>query len=111
MIIREFLESNNIEFIKQKSFPNCRFKWPLKFDFYLPNQNICIEYDGEQHFKPTHFHNINNKRAVDGYQYMQNNDKIKNDYCLKNDLKLVRIAFFESIEDRLRTEITSLFSL
>ena len=23
----------------------------LPFDFYLPHLNICIEYDGEQHFK------------------------------------------------------------
>jgi len=42
----------DIEYIKQKRFEKCRNKLPLPFDFYLPNENICIEYDGIQHFKP-----------------------------------------------------------
>lgn len=104
--IANFLNSNGLKFERQKSFPGCRNKHPLKFDFYLPDMNLCIEYDGEQHFKPTHFHNINNKRAVDGYHYLIMNDKLKNDYCLKNQIKLVRIAYFESINDRLKSEIT-----
>lgn len=33
-------------------YNECRLIYPLVFDFYLPDYNICIEYDGIQHFKP-----------------------------------------------------------
>jgi len=47
------LIKNNINFISQYKFKDCIFpdtKYPAIFDFYLPDKNICIEYDGEQHF-------------------------------------------------------------
>ena len=53
--IIQFLQKNNIEFETQKTFNDCRFpdtKALAKFDFYLPQYNICIEFDGIQHFKP-----------------------------------------------------------
>ena len=50
--IRIFLKTIGVEFIKQKRFKNCKDIRTLPFDFYLPDYNICIEYDGEQHFKP-----------------------------------------------------------
>lgn len=50
--IRIFLERYNIKYIRQKKFKKCKYKRQLPFDFYLPDSNICIEYDGEQHFIP-----------------------------------------------------------
>ena len=50
--IKIFLEQNNIKFEPQKTFIGCADKRLLPFDFYLPVQNILIEYDGEQHFEP-----------------------------------------------------------
>src|ERR1035437_4477643 len=50
--IRLFLKENNIYYVQQHKFPNCKAIRPLVFDFYLPEFNICIEYDGQQHFKP-----------------------------------------------------------
>ena len=49
-IINEFLNKKNINFISQKRFSNCRHILPLPFDFYLPDYNICIEFQGIQHF-------------------------------------------------------------
>jgi len=49
--IRLFLNNKNINFINQKSFDDCRDVLPLPFDFYLPEYNTCIEYDGIQHFE------------------------------------------------------------
>ena len=46
-----FLESNNIKFIRQFKFNDCKYIKTLSFDFYIPKYNLCIEYDGEQHFK------------------------------------------------------------
>jgi len=50
-LISNYLEINNVYYIPEKKFDTCMMKKPLPFDFYLPNLNLCIEYDGEQHFK------------------------------------------------------------
>lgn len=50
--IKIFLEKNNIKYEAQKKFMDCRDKLRLPFDFYIPIQNICIEYNGEQHYRP-----------------------------------------------------------
>lgn len=49
------LIENNIKFISEKRFNGCKNINELPFDFYLPNQNLLIEYDGIQHFKPINF--------------------------------------------------------
>jgi len=41
------LERHNINFETQKQFDNCKYIKNLYFDFYLPNYNLCIEYDGK----------------------------------------------------------------
>ncbi len=37
-------------------FDKCKYINKLTFDFYLPDYNLCIEFDGRQHFEPVeHF--------------------------------------------------------
>lgn len=50
--IKQSLEELKIPFIKEKTFPELVSdnNVPLRFDFYLPQYNLIIEYDGEQHF-------------------------------------------------------------
>lgn len=48
LFIWNFLKTNNIKFIEEKRFKECKNKRPLPFDFYLPEYNMCIEYDGRQ---------------------------------------------------------------
>ena len=50
--IFNYLTKNNILFTSQHKFENCKHINRLPFDFYLPKYNLCIEYDGVQHFKP-----------------------------------------------------------
>ena len=52
--IKKFLEDNKINFTPQKQFSDCRYKRKLPFDFYLPDYNCCIEYQGEQRRCWTH---------------------------------------------------------
>jgi hypothetical protein len=86
--VKSFLDDNLIKYIQQHSFPDCRYKLPLKFDFYLPNHNTCIEYDGVQHFRP---HNLD-KSGVE-FERTKKCDEIKNNYCKKNNIKLIRIKY------------------
>jgi hypothetical protein len=88
-IIRDFLIKHNIEYHKEYSFANCNSQkgFPLRFDFYLPAYNSCIEYDGLQHFQQVR----DNTR--EGFLYRQLNDKIKDEFCKTNNIKLIRINY------------------
>ena len=93
MIISRYLKEYNIDFIPQYKFDDCINKKPLPFDFYLPNNNICIEFDGPGHFKPIQWHGISKTKAKDIYRIVRLHDKIKNEYCSKNNIRLIRIPY------------------
>lgn len=89
-----FLEKNNLNFEKQKIFSNCKNPKTdrhLKFDFYLPNYNICIEYDGECHYEPWRLCSDADLKLKE----MKQRDKIKDDYCKNKGISLLRIPYFE----------------
>lgn len=89
--IEKILIDKNIEFFVQHIFNNCVFKKPLPFDFFIPKLNICIEYDGEQHFYfPNYFHK--KKYQFDNQKLK---DKIKTEYCKNNNIRLIRIPYWE----------------
>ena len=84
--IRVLLNENNIEFIQEYND-----KWLNKqfVDFYLPQHNIVIECQGEQHFKPVRFNGINMKVANENYKKMLKLDKEKKNKCQKRGVKLL----------------------
>lgn len=88
--IREILSQNNIIFENQKKFNDLKGdkNFPLKYDFYLPNYNCLIEYDGEQHFKA-----IENWGGEEGYIQRKHYDEIKNNYAKNNNYILIRIPY------------------
>ncbi len=88
LMIKKFLEGKNIKYIPQHYFPDCKYKRVLKFDFYLPDYNLCIEYDGKQHFT---------EKNPFGDDNIKKRDEIKNQYCLKNNIGLVRIKYNENL--------------
>lgn len=85
--IEEFLSENNINFIKEKSFDNCKYRKKLPFDFYLEEYNLLIEYDGEQHFKKS----FNRKESNHIVQHKR--DIIKNNFCKTNKINLIRFKY------------------
>ena len=99
LLIKEYLDNKEINYITQKRFAKCRDIRELPFDFYLPDTNICIEYDGIQHFKAFKIWG-----GEIGLLNRQKKDKIKNNFCEDNKIKLIRIAYNEKIEDKLLTE-------
>lgn len=85
-LIRQLLTENKIKFDQEKRFDDCRNKKPLPFDFYLPEYNVCIEYDGEQHSTV-----VEAWGGEEGLKYRQYNDYIKTQYCESTGIKLLRI--------------------
>ena len=101
------MELNNIGFCPQKTFKECKYKDQLRFDFYIPKHNICIEYDGIQHFEPIDFAGKGEEWAKEQFKEQQIKDNIKTQYCLDNDIKLIRIPYweFDNIENILKQEL------
>ncbi len=93
--VRMWLIENSIKFQQQKTFKDCVDKIQLRFDFYLPNHNILIEFDGAQHFSSVHYRgHIQDQETKEKYfAKVQKSDQIKNDYCKQNNIKLIRIPY------------------
>ena len=90
-IIKSILEELKIDFISQYKFKDCKDLLPLPFDFYLPNYNLIIEYDGEQHFDVNRAFNSNENKFWETVVH----DAIKNAYCEDNNINMLRIPFWE----------------
>lgn len=91
--IEEILLLNNIPFIKEKRFSDLIFedtKKLARFDFYVNNTYI-IEFDGRQHFIQSNGIFDNEEK----FKRTQEHDKIKNEYCKKHNIPLIRIPFIE----------------
>ena len=100
--VRNWLIENEIEFEEQKRFNDCRNIRPLPFDFYTPQYNLCIEFDGKQHFIPTDFKsNSTEEEKLKYFELVQMRDSIKTDYCKNNNINLLRIKYTENIEEKL----------
>ncbi len=104
--------NNSIKFIRQYRIAECKNKRALPFDFAIFNENnselIClIEYDGEQHFKPVRFIGMSVEDSLKAFETTKEKDNIKNDYCIVNNIKLIRIPYwdFKNVDQILKNEI------
>ena len=89
--IKEILKKLNINFEREKTFEDCinpDSGRRLRFDFYLPEYNCCIEYDGYTHFSSNGGWNTEENLAK-----IQHSDTLKNEYCANNYIKLIRIPY------------------
>ena len=100
-IISQWLNDHQINYITQYRFTECKDKKPLPFDFYLPEYNTCIEYDGRQHFMPIDFAGKGVEWADGQFAIVKYHDDIKNKYCQDNNIHLLRIPYFKNIEEEL----------
>lgn len=97
--IEDYLINNNFTHINQKKFNSLRGvgKGLLSYDFYLPNQNLLIEYQGEQHEKYiSGFH-----KTIEDFYKQQEHDKRKREYAQNNNINLLEIWYwdFDNIEN------------
>ncbi len=94
--VKDYLLSKSVFFEEQVRFDDCRYKKPLPFDFYLPIQNILIEFDGEQHDRP-----VARWGGAEAFKLQRKRDEIKNNYCKDKGITLIRIKYYDDIEEKL----------
>jgi len=89
--IRNFLDLHGIFYQEQYPLcPNPFTGFSLRSDFYVPSFNMIIEFDGIQHFQP-----ILHWGGLDGFLKNQQRDNIKNQFCLSNNINLLRISYLD----------------
>ena len=87
--IESFLIDNNINFIAQYTFDDCKDINRLPFDFYIPDYNMLIEYDGKQHYQEIKGWEGSN------LEFTQKHDLIKTEYCCNHNIELLRIPYWD----------------
>ena len=87
-IIYQWLIRFDISFIAQYNPIQSNKK--IRFDFFLPDLNIMIEFDGRQHYESVKFYG-----GDDAFYSTQQRDIIKNKYCETNNIQLIRIPYWE----------------
>lgn len=103
-IISKFLADNDVffytEFFFKEMVQNKKLKL-LFFDFFCPEYNLCIEFDGAQHYTGTYKgKRVSNQRT---------NDFLKNAFCKSKGINLLRIKYTEVGE--IENIITNKFDL
>lgn len=90
-IISEVLDELLIPFNKEYSLNIDGINY--RFDFFIPELNTMIEYDGIQHFVPIDYFG-----GEESYEKIKINDSIKNKWCQENSINLIRIPYDVDIE-------------
>lgn len=96
-----FLINLSLAYTTQKKFDSCKNKKALPFDFYIPSLNVLIEYQGEQHFRPTRRRN-----ALFKFQQVQHNDSIKRNWAALNGFELIEVKYTDDIKEFLSVRLT-----
>lgn len=92
--VNKFLTKHNYNFITQYAPYNLINKQQLKFDFYLPDYDIIIEFHGKQHYEPIKWsRNMSHTQSEKLFQSQQIRDNIKIKWCQENNKKLIIIKY------------------
>ena len=101
-LIMKILDEWKIKYIYQYKFEDLKDKQYLPFDFYLPDSNVLIEFDGEHHFYPIQrsSDDLSGEIAQEDFEITVRHDNMKTDYCYQNNIPLIRIPYF--VRDRIK---------
>lgn len=94
--IKIILDELNIKYEREKIFDDCKYRTNLRFDFYIPEFNCVIEFQGIQHYKPIDFfggEKIFNEQKI--------KDKIKKDFCKNNNIKFLEVSYNDNIRKKI----------
>lgn len=101
--IRKYLDNKGINFEQQKKFKELRGvgNGLLSYDFYLPQYNLLIEYQGEYHDGSVSY------QTDEGFKQQQEHDKRKREYAKQHNINLLEIWYwdFDNIEEILFKEL------
>lgn len=107
--IESALRYHSVPYEKEVWFDDLKNIRHLRFDFGLYGERgelkCLIEYDGIQHFRKW------NRQSTQQFEDLKKRDKMKDDYCKKNGISLIRIPYwdFEYIDTIISDLIESIY--
>lgn len=98
--VRRILESLNITFKEQFSFPDRKYhhRGTLRDDFVILHNNDiigAIEYNGKQHYEIVDFSGHNPEKAKNEFQHIKDRDKLKTDYLKAHGIQQLVIPYWQ----------------
>lgn len=97
LIISKILNTLNINYEAQKTFDDLKDTQSLSYDFYIPDQDILIEYQGVQHYQP-----VDRFGGEDHFKIQQKHDKMKLDYAKENNYNLIAVPYTEDTFSKIK---------
>lgn len=91
--VERFLKNKNIKYVTQYEIPNECVLIPnklLRVDFFLPDANTFIEYNGGQHYFPVKMFGGQKQ-----FEHQQERDYALRKYCKEHKIKLIEIPYTE----------------
>lgn len=95
-LVSKYLDQYDIDYEYQKTFPDLKDVSYLSYDFYIPDQNILIEYQGKQHYYPLSYFGGNKS-----FSKQVKHDQMKRDYAKEHGYTLVEIPYRNSYSDKM----------
>ena len=89
-VISKVLDTLNLSYETQQTFNDLKDKTYLSYDFYIPDQNILIEYQGIQHYQPVDIFGGETQ-----FKTQQKHDKMKLDYAKNHGYNLILVPYTE----------------
>ena len=93
LTIERWMIDHQIDYIWQHKFDDLKNIKHLILDFYCPSLNMIIEYDGEGHTELDFYIKRRVKDPEKKLQSIQFNDRLKNEYAEKNNIRMLRISY------------------
>lgn len=93
-VVENILKDMNLDYIFQYRIDDCKNKFTLPFDFYIPSLNMCIEIQGELHYKSVEFFGGDERLKT-----YKNNDNIKKMFCKENGINLLEVFYYETKDE------------
>lgn len=107
--VEKFLIKNKIKYIAQYEIPiskEINKTEKAYIDFYLPDYNLFIEYNGKQHYVPIEYFGGKIR-----FEVQKCRDNYIKDYCSKNNINLLEIRYNDNIENVLSNQFLNEYDL
>ena len=98
-LLAKYFISNSIKFIHPKLFDGLLDKQKLHYDFYLPDLNVLVEYQGMQHYYKNHQITSSGRNSSDVWDLQIKHDNMKRQYANSNGYILIEVPYiFDTYE-------------
>lgn len=101
--LAKLLEKHNVKFVQEYGYSGLYGTGGglLRFDFYLPDYDLLIEYQGLHHYRPVNKY----RRAKKVHEQAKIHDELKWDFACSHGIKLLRISYkeYDKLEEILLT--------